>query len=132
MTRFTKKLRRRQLDELLVKLRDIPKPPRGYIREIREAIEMSSYQLADRMGLSQSTIMDLESSERNGTITVKSLERVASSPGCKLVYAFVPDESLEAIVLHQAEKKRDTYLRAFFAQWLLSNNQQSQQKKPCL
>ncbi len=102
MARFTTKLRRRQLDEELTRFKGVSRPPRGYVREIREALEMSSYQLADRMGVSQSTVMDMEASERNGTITVKSLERAAAALGCKLVYALVPDESLEQMLTKQA------------------------------
>lgn len=64
---------------------------------------MSSYQLANRMGVSQSTVMDLEASERNGTITIKSLEKAAAALGCKLVYALVPDVSLEQLVTNQAQ-----------------------------
>lgn len=64
---------------------------------------MSSYQLADRMGVSQSTVMDLEASERNGTITIKSLEKAAAALGCKLVYALVPEVSLEQMVTNQAQ-----------------------------
>jgi predicted DNA-binding mobile mystery protein A len=66
---------------------------------------MSSYQLADRMGLSQSTVMDMEASERKGTITIKSLERAAAALGCQLVYALVPDESLEQMVTKQAHAR---------------------------
>jgi predicted DNA-binding mobile mystery protein A len=102
MGKLTTKLRRRQLDEKLKQLRGVKKLPRGYIREIRESLEMSSYQLAERMGISQSTVMDIENSERNGTITLKSLERAAAALGCKLVYGLVPESSLEQIVQEQS------------------------------
>lgn len=103
MKKLTSKLRRRQLDVKLSQLRDFTPLPRGYIREIREALEMSSYQLADRIGVSQSTVMDLENSERNGTISLNSLERAAAALGCKLVYALVPESSLEQIVAEQSQ-----------------------------
>lgn len=103
MIKLTQKLRRRQLDQGLATLRGVNKMPRGYIREIREALEMSSYQLADRMGVSQSTVMDLEAGERSGTITLKSLERAAAALGCQLVYALVPEVSLEQMVAKQAQ-----------------------------
>lgn len=103
MIKLTQKLRRRQLDQGLATLRGVNKMPRGYIREIREALEMSSYQLADRMGVSQSTVMDLEAGERSGTITLKSLERAAAALGCQVVYALVPEVSLEQMVAKQAQ-----------------------------
>lgn len=47
--------------------------------------------------------MDLENSERNGTISLNSLERAAAALGCKLVYALVPEPSLEQIVAEQSQ-----------------------------
>ena len=76
--------------------------PRGYIHEIRESLEMSTYDLAERMGVREPTVMDIEASEHNGTITLKSLERAAEALGCKLVYALVPDISLEQMVTAQS------------------------------
>ncbi len=105
MTKLTTRLRRRQLDESLSKLREINRPARGYIHEIRNALEMSSYQLAERMGVKQSTVMDMEKSERNDTITLRSLERAGASLGCRVVYALVPETSLEAIVFQQARNR---------------------------
>lgn len=99
---LTTKLRRRQIDEMSSKLRGIVRPNRGYIREIRDALEMSSYQLADRIGVRQSTIMDMEESERQGTITLRSLERAAAALGCKLIYGLVPETTLESVVQEQA------------------------------
>lgn len=104
MSTFSSKLRRKQLDELLAG-KDLPQLRRGYIREIRDALEMSSYQLADRMRLSQSSVKQLEDSERRGAITLKSLERVAEALGCKLVYGLIPKASLEQTVKQQALRK---------------------------
>lgn len=104
MPSFSAKLRRRQLDELLAG-KDLPSLKRGYIREIRDALEMSSYQLADRMGLSRSTVKQLETNERNGSITLRSLTRAAEAMGCRLIYGFVPVSSLEQIVDEQATRK---------------------------
>jgi predicted DNA-binding mobile mystery protein A len=103
MRRLITALRRRQLDEKLSPLANFQRLPHGFIHELREALEMSSYQLADRLGVSQSTVMDLERSERQGTITVKSLERAAEALGCQFVYALVPRTSLEQIVDAQAK-----------------------------
>ena len=105
MSRITSKLRRRQLDDAANKLKDAELPPRGYIHEVREALEMSSYDLAERMGVAQSTVMDLEEGERNGSITLRSLDRAAKALGCKLVYAFVPEKSLQQIVEDQARNR---------------------------
>ncbi|MDZ4832732.1 MAG: mobile mystery protein A [Candidatus Melainabacteria bacterium] len=105
MTKLTNKLRRRQLDQTMKHLEPIEAPPRGYIHEIRGALEMSSYQLAARLGVRQSTVIDMENSERNGTITLRSLERAAEALGCRLMYALVPEHSFEQTVKEQARRR---------------------------
>src|SRR5262245_56463703 len=114
MPKLTHRLRRRQLDETLSRLKHVDPPRRGFIREIREALEMSTYQLADRMGISQSTVSDFEDSERKGTITLRSLERAADALGCKLVYALVPDSSLEEMIQNQARLRAQQVSQGVF------------------
>src|SRR5271155_797025 len=105
MARFAAKLRRRQLDDSLRRYRDLPRLPRGYIREVRDALEMSSYQLADRLGINQSSVMEMEENERAGKISLKTLERAAAALGCRLVYGLVPNNSLEEHVWAQAKAR---------------------------
>lgn len=98
-------LRRSQLDRILAvvgKAFDTPRPRRGWIREIRDSLGMSARQLGARVGVSQSTLAVFERREVEGTITLQSLERVAEALDCRLVYAFVPRESLDAMVRHRA------------------------------
>lgn len=98
---------RKQLDKRLNPLRHndaLVRPPRGWIKAIREALGMTTAQLGKRMGVSQPRIVDIEKSEKGGTITLDTLERAANAMDCKLVYAFVPRVSLEKII---EEKARD-------------------------
>jgi predicted DNA-binding mobile mystery protein A len=46
----------------------------------------------------------MEKREKEGKVTLETLNRAAEAMGCKLVYAIVPDESLEQIV---DEKSRE-------------------------
>lgn len=105
MARFATKLRRRQLDSQLAQYRNLSRLPRGYIREIRDALEMSSYQLAQRLGVSQSSVMEMEENERTGSISLKTLERAAAALGCKVVYGFIPEVDLEQQMLAQAQRQ---------------------------
>jgi predicted DNA-binding mobile mystery protein A len=66
---------------------------------------MSSAELAGRMGVGQSTISELESSEVRGTIKLDSLRRAAGALDCKLVYFLVPRTSLDDAVRAQARRK---------------------------
>jgi predicted DNA-binding mobile mystery protein A len=79
-------------------------PVRGWIKAIREALGMSSAQLAKRLGMKQPTLTAIEQSELKGTIQLTTLRRVAAAMDCTLVYALVPNKSLESIVREQARK----------------------------
>jgi len=100
-------LRRRQLDRLFsepISLRAVPQFRRGWIREIREALGMSATQLAARMGISQPTAAKLEKAEAAGKVSLPSLHRAAEALGCRVVYAFVPETTLEARLAVRAEE----------------------------
>jgi len=63
---------------------------------------MSSGQLAARMGRSQPSVSQLESSEVDDRITLASLRRAADALDCDLVYALVPRATLEDTVRKRA------------------------------
>jgi predicted DNA-binding mobile mystery protein A len=96
----------RQLDRRFETLRGLfplARPPKGWVRAIRNALGMTTQQLGTRMGVSQSRIPELEQAEVAGNITLKSLERAAEAMGCRVVYALVPEKSLAEIVQSRAE-----------------------------
>ena len=80
------------------------RPQRGWVKAIREALGMTTTQLAARLGVNQSRIVRLESAEAKKGITLESLERAAHALDCQLVYALVPRKSLSDIVNEQARK----------------------------
>jgi predicted DNA-binding mobile mystery protein A len=77
-------------------------PRRGWIRAIRDGLGMTGAQLAARMRVKQPTVAEFERSEAEGRITLATLERAAQALGCKLVYAFVPENSIETTVNERA------------------------------
>lgn len=79
-----------------------PPPPLGWIRTIREALGMTTFEMAARMGVTQSRTSQLERAEMDGSILLSTLERAAAALHCKVCYALVPEEPLEAIVFRQA------------------------------
>lgn len=83
-------------------LRGLTVPPRGWIAETRGIIGMRADQLARRLGVAQSTVSEFERAEASGTITMNSLRKVAAAMECRLVYAFVPEESFEELVRARA------------------------------
>jgi predicted DNA-binding mobile mystery protein A len=77
-------------------------PIKGWIRAVREALGMTAEQLAGRLGVKQSAVVQLEQSEAKGSIELRTLRRVAAALDCTLVYAFVPKNSLEDAVRARA------------------------------
>ena len=78
------------------------RPTSGWIRAVRTGLGMSQRALGERLGVSQVAIDKLEHSEAASTISLARLENVAAALGCRLVYALVPDTSLNDIVRRQA------------------------------
>src|SRR5579872_6383642 len=86
-----------RLDERFASLSEVPfaTPVRGWIKAIREAIGMSTAQLARRAGVRQPSIVAIEQSEAKGSIEIATLRRVAAALDCKLVYALIPNQPLD-------------------------------------
>lgn len=91
---------------------DLLRPHKGWIRAIRDALAMSSRELASRMGVRQQTISDIERSEQHHTIQLKTLERAANAMNCRLVYALVPNTTLEETVRAQARRQAIQHLES--------------------
>ncbi len=87
--------------EALTRLR---RPAQGWLRTVREALNMPQRELARRLGISQPSAQALEQREVVGTITLESLERAANALGCDLVYALIPRQPLETTLREQAAK----------------------------
>jgi predicted DNA-binding mobile mystery protein A len=77
-------------------------PVRGWVKALRQALGMSSAQLAKRLKIKQPTVVAMEQSELKGTIQLATLRRIAAAMNCTLVYALVPNDPLETIVHDQA------------------------------
>jgi predicted DNA-binding mobile mystery protein A len=100
----------RHLDRGFAALRPLAKiqrPPKGWLRAVRNALGMTTAQMARRIGVSQPRIVELEQAEVGGTVTLHSLQRAAEGLGCRLVYALVPEKPLADTVRERAEELAD-------------------------
>jgi predicted DNA-binding mobile mystery protein A len=107
-------LARRRLDDRLtgVAAQVGPRPAQGWIRAIRTALGMSTKEMAQRMGVTQSRISQLEHAEADDSIRLDTLRRAAEALGCELHYVFVPGAPLEDAVRQQARTKAQTLVDA--------------------
>jgi predicted DNA-binding mobile mystery protein A len=106
-------LARKNLDKLFrqTRLDDLRRrPPKGWIRAVRDALGLTVRQLARRMGRSHSVVVRLEASEVDDAITLASLRAAAEAMDCTLVYAIVPNRSLAEIARERAAAIADAHL----------------------
>ena len=65
---------------------------------------MRGVQFARRLEIRPQSVETLEKSEAGGSIQLKTLRRAAEALDCTLVYALVPNKSLEEAVRERARK----------------------------
>jgi predicted DNA-binding mobile mystery protein A len=77
-------------------------PVRGWVKAVREALGMSTVQLAKRLRVRQPSVTALEKSEARGAVELATLRRAAQALDCTLVYALVPNKPLDVVVRARA------------------------------
>jgi len=113
MRKEFRNLRLNQLDRSLEPYqtaRKTPRPSKGWIHSVRQALGVSSGEIARRLGTSRQLPLQLEKGEAEDRITLKSLRAVANALDCDLVYALVPragsmQELIENRVRAEAKKQ---------------------------
>ncbi len=105
MNYWDKKLLREQLDNKLSKLKEFSiqgLTSIGWIKTIREALGMTSKDLASKVGVNQSRIIHMEQAEADGNIKISTMKKIADALDMDFVYAIVPRTSLNDMVRDQA------------------------------
>lgn len=93
-------LDRRFASESLEALRS---PPRtGWVKAVRSALGMSQADMARRLDVTPAAVASLERSEREETISLGRLADLARTLDCTLLYAIVPNSTLEVTVQREA------------------------------
>jgi predicted DNA-binding mobile mystery protein A len=109
-----KALGRKHIEQRIAALRDadaLTRPPRGWVRAVRDALGMTAEQLGNSLGVSQPRIAKLEKAEIDGSLTLASLKAAAEAMNCTFVYALVPNAPLDDILRHKAEIVADKQLK---------------------
>jgi predicted DNA-binding mobile mystery protein A len=110
-------------------LRALARPPRGWIRAIREALGMSTAALGDRLGTTPGAVTRLEQSEAADRVHLDTLRRAADALGCDLVYLLVPRRPLTAVVRDRARELAHEQAAAVEQTMLLEQQATGQAKK---
>jgi predicted DNA-binding mobile mystery protein A len=88
------------------------RPTGGWLRAVREALGMTTLDVAQRLAVQPSTIHRFETSEQAGHIQLDTLARAADALGCELVYLLVPRRPLEEVVDERARELARRELRS--------------------
>jgi predicted DNA-binding mobile mystery protein A len=96
------KLQFQQLNEKMDQLNGMQHvivPPIGWIKAIRNGIGMSMEQLGKKLSITKQGVMDIEKREKEGAITINSMQEIAKAMDTQFVYGFVPKAgSLEQMI----------------------------------
>ena len=106
------KLQFQQLNEKMDQLSGLQHvivPPIGWIKAIRNSLGMSMEQLGKKLSITKQGVMDIEKREKEGAITIKSMQEIAKAIDMQFVYGFVPvagslDQMIEMRALEMARK----------------------------
>jgi len=94
----------RQFHEF-VQLQHHTVPLCGWAKTIRLALGMSSLTLGERLEISGQGVRKLEQAEVDGSISLKTLSRLAQGLNCEVRYMLVPRTSLVDQVLTRAQER---------------------------
>jgi predicted DNA-binding mobile mystery protein A len=96
---------RRHLEQKLKTLQPfarVPPPRSGWIKAIRESLGITARQLGAHLGMSSVAATKLEQREQSRSITLRDLDRAAAVLNCRVTYALIPIDGLEATLQAKA------------------------------
>jgi len=88
-------------------------PEKGWLHVIRKTYKMSLRQFGERLGITAPSAGGIEKREKEGSITLKSLEEAGRALNMKLVYGFIPmDGSIKRSIEHRAKRLATDIVRS--------------------
>ena len=102
----------KSLDSVTTGLYPVSRPVHGWLRAIRQALELSHAAVSARLKLSPQAIQGYENAEKNDAITLATLRRAAAALDCELVVALVPKGGRTFVALADAQDPEQAHLRA--------------------
>jgi len=103
--RVVAKQYRDKVNQAHTRFGDFSIPPNGWLRMVRNALGMTGTQLANRLGVTKARISKAEQDELTSSVTLKTMQKMASAMNCRFVYAVVPESEIEEIIKNRAYDK---------------------------
>jgi predicted DNA-binding mobile mystery protein A len=102
----------RRFEELRPWLLRTTRPSHGWVKAIRQALGMTTGQMAKRLKVAQTRVSELEAAEAHRNITLKTLDRAAEALGCRVVYILIPARPLSETLHDRAHQAAERQLSA--------------------
>jgi predicted DNA-binding mobile mystery protein A len=104
------KLIQRSIDKKLANCKDIALfevPPQGWLKTMREALGMTTTQLAKRLAVAQPRVTKMESNESN--LKISTFKKIAGALNCDFFYFLAPKDEggVKNILQRQARQKAE-------------------------
>lgn len=108
----------KEIDHHVIQFLKIDSHFKEWLKFVRQALFVSTDQIAKSMGISRQAYQKLEQSEKVSSIKISSLERVATALGCELIYAIRPKtkERFSQIIWRQLEEESKSHF------WVVSRS----------
>jgi len=110
------------------KLEGLAIPSEGWLRTVRKALGMSGAQLGRKLDVTRGAVSINEKAELSGGITIKTMQQMAESMGCRFVYAVVPEIDVEDILMKRARVKATKQVRNASFHMALENQLLAEEK----
>jgi len=129
MNKKYKQITREQNSQLINNASDallpLRQPAQGWIKTLRSALSVTGTALSKRLGGHRSTVSYLERAEMDGSISLKKMQQVADTLGCRFVYGIVPADgkSIDDLINQQAEKVARRIVEQTSVQMMLEDQQ---------
>lgn len=127
-----KKLQVAQLEQKLkvyTRIQAATIPEIGWLKTVRVSLGMSLQQLADKLSITRQSVQEIETREKNGSITLKSLRETANALDMQLVYGLIPkDGSIERLIDRKAYELATEIVNRTSNTMKLENQENSMQR----
>ncbi len=91
----------------------------GWLKTVRKTLGMSGTQLAKRLGVTKGQVSQTESGELSGSVTIKTMQKMAQAMDCRFVYAVVPVNKVEEVIKKRAYQKAHEQIKSASTQMAL-------------
>ncbi len=123
-----KKQNKEKINQIYNDFGSFKMPSNGWLKVVRSAIGMNGSQLAKRLGVTKARISKVEQDELTSSLTLKTMQNMASAMNCHFVYAIVPNNKVEEIIKSRAYEKARERVKSASTQMALESQSLSEEQ----